>query len=369
MKAEIGISATSEYHFRRAQMLYTLGHLVLSRYHRTRNMGNLKPAILKVELAIFTTSEGHPLRANLLYVLGVMLLCQFNRTRNEDNLEAAIYRAEMAVAAFPKNDTARSYVLIGLADCLSSRYHQTGNMNDLTAAILRVEMALSATPEDHPNRAEWLTTYGINLLARFYQTTIMDCLQAALTSFTDSVNLSNARPLTRVRAARAAILILATFQKWDQARSLAMELLPFICYRYLSRQDQQFEILQISGFAADACSISLKGRHVHQALRYLEFGRGVILCYLIDGRSDLTNLQHDDPALANEYDAIRFQVYADIEEEEPVIRQKLLKKRRDAANRLEHCLHRIRQKVAMSAFSSNQLWMSCNRVLRKGQLS
>lgn len=110
MKAEIGISATSEYHFRRAQMLYTLGHLVLSRYHRTRNMGNLKPAILKVELAIFTTSEGHPLRANLLYVLGVMLLCQFNRTTNEDNLEAAIYRAEMAVAAFLKNDTARSYV-------------------------------------------------------------------------------------------------------------------------------------------------------------------------------------------------------------------------------------------------------------------
>lgn len=79
----------------------------------------------------------------------------------------------------------------------------------------------------------------------------------------DSVNLSNARPLTCVRAAFMAILILITFQKWDQARLLAIELLFFICYRYLSRQNQQFAILQISKFAADACSISLKGCHAH----------------------------------------------------------------------------------------------------------
>lgn len=59
----------------------------------------------------------------------------------------------------------------------------------------------------------------------------------------------------------------------------------------------------------------------------MEFGCKVILGYLIDGRSDLTNLQHDDPALANKYNAIWFEVYADIEEEELVIQEKLFKER------------------------------------------
>ena len=74
----------------------------------------------------------------------------------------------------------------------------------------------------------------------------------------------------------------------------------------------------------------------------MEFGRGVILGYLVDGRSGLTKLQHDYPYLANEYAARSIEAYTDIKEKEPLIREQLLRERRVAATRLEDCIHRIR---------------------------
>ncbi len=142
-------------------------------------------------------------------------------------------------------------------------------------------------------------------------------------------------------------------QKLDQASSLAqtaIKLIPFVCDRYLSREDQQYAILQISGLASDACSLSIKVGHVHQGLQQVEFGRGIILGYLIDSRNDLTKLQNDYPHLANEYDDLRFKAYEDVEEIEPVTRAQLLRKRREAAACLEACLDRIRLESGYDRF-------------------
>ena len=53
-------------------------------------------------------------------------------------------------------------------------------------------------------------------------------------------------------------------------------MLPFVCGRYLVREDQQYAISQISGLVADACSLSLQVDCVHQALQQLEFGRVIV---------------------------------------------------------------------------------------------
>lgn len=115
----------------------------------------------------------------------------------------------------------------------------------------------------------------------------MNDLEVALQSFIGSFNLLNAIPLIRIKCARRAIRILISMENWDQASSLAhaaIKLLPFICGRYLSREDQQHAILQISGLIADACSLSLKVGRVQQAPQQSEFGRGIILGYLMDSR-------------------------------------------------------------------------------------
>ena len=191
------------------------------------------------------------------------------------------------------------------------------------------------------------------LCDRYHRTKNIDDFQAALSFFTDSYNLVCAMPLRRVQAARNALRILATMEEWNQASLLAkaaIELLPFVCDRYLSRDDQQYAILQISGLASDACSLSLRNGNVNQALQQLEFGRGVILGYLMDGRSDLTELQKDYSSLANEYDALRFKAYAPIESKELSVREQLGKERKEATRDLEDCLNRIRQKHGFQRF-------------------
>lgn len=75
----------------------------------------------------------------------------------------------------------------------------------------------------------------------------------------------------------------------------------------------------------------------------MEFGRGIILGYLIDSRNDLTKLQKDYPSLADEYDALRVQAYMSTDKIEPVPREQLLKD-------LEKCLHHIRLKSGYERF-------------------
>lgn len=90
-------------------------------------------------------------------------------------------------------------------------------------------------------------------------------LNAALERYEESAKCSSAIPLSRVQAARQAIRILESLQMWPGASQVAqeaVELLPGVCGRYLSRQDQLHAVLQTSGLAADACSLSLKTESV-----------------------------------------------------------------------------------------------------------
>lgn len=111
-------------------------------------------------------------------------------------------------------------------------------------------------------------------------------MQAALESFTSIFDLTSAKLLIRLISARGAFCILVLMENWDQASSLAQAALKlplFVCGRYVSRRDQQYAIWQIFGLAADAYLLFLKVRHVYQALQQLEFGRGIIFGYLMDG--------------------------------------------------------------------------------------
>ena len=352
-KAELAVSATPEDHPDRAGWLNNLGNRLLDRHKRTGNMHDLEAAISKAELAVSATPEDYIDRAGRLNNLGNRLSDRYNRTGNMHDLEAAISKAELAVSATPEDHPDRAGWLSNLGNMLSDRYKRTGNMHDLEAAISKAELAVSAIPEDHPDRAGRLYNLGTMLSHRYNRTGNMHDLEVQLESLIMSFNLLNALPLTRIRAARCALRILLSNENWDQASSLAqaaVKLLPFVCGRYLVREDQQHAILQISGLVADACSLSLQVGRVQQALQQLEFGRGIILGYLIDSRSNLTLLQKDYPGLAKEYDALRFKAYARIEEKQPVLREKLLKEHREAVSSLEDCLHRIRQKPGYERF-------------------
>lgn len=322
------------------------------------------------EQAVFATPEDHPDRAGRLSNLADGLANQYNRTRNINDLEAAISKAELAASSTLNQNRAGTLKILG--NMLFMQFIQTGNMDDLEAAISKLEVAISITPEDHSSQAAMKYDLGFMLRVRFDQTKSLDNLQVAVKLFIRSFNVSCAVPLYRVITARSALRILASMEIWGLASVLAqaaIELLPYVFGRYLSHDDQKYATLQISGLAADACSFSLKVGNVHRALQQLEFGRGIIFGYLMDSRSDLTKLQTDYPHLANEYDALRFKAYVDIETKKPVIHEQLLNERREVAIRLEECLHRIRLKNGYERFSLEPTLKELNRVLMKDQLS
>jgi hypothetical protein len=143
----------------------------------------------------------------------------------------------------------------------------------------------------------------------------------------------------------------------DQANHVAetaVNLLPRACSRFLSRDDQQHAVRQTAGLAADACSVSLRKGDVNEALRRIEFGRGLILGYLIDGQSDLSELEKTHLNLAKEYEQFRFKAFRQVTSDKPAIREQQSRERQEASRQLEDCEHRIRKKPGFEHFLQPQ---------------
>jgi hypothetical protein len=89
---------------------------------------------------------------------------------------------------------------------------------------------------------------------------------------------------------------------------------------------------------------------VGEALRRIEFGRALILGYLIDGRSDLSELEQAYPDLAKEYEQLRFKAFRSIDSAEQAIREQMSRQRREASQQSEDCERRICQKPGFERF-------------------
>jgi CHAT domain-containing protein len=114
----------------------------------------------------------------------------------------------------------------------------------------------------------------------------------------------------------------------------------------------RYTISHFSSLATDACSLSLQaGEGVDQAVEQLELGRGMILGYLIDSRSDLSQLAAAWPEHAYQYDRLRLEINAPISSGgSEDIHSRLLRRRRKAFAQLEDCLRSIRQLLGFDRF-------------------
>ncbi|KAL4748231.1 hypothetical protein BDW72DRAFT_205815 [Aspergillus terricola var. indicus] len=137
----------------------------------------------------------------------------------------------------------------------------------------------------------------------------------------DAYEFQQGRVRIRLRAAQKALEILRLREDWEQARAIgsgALKLLPDLCERSLTLDNQQYAILQATGLAAD-----------------LEFGRGLILRYIIDRQGDVPALKRDHPDLAAEYKTLQRQ---------------LVRMRLEAGEKLKFVVREIRPKKGFEAF-------------------
>ncbi|KAF2469216.1 uncharacterized protein BDR25DRAFT_264442 [Lindgomyces ingoldianus] len=352
-KTEEALTSTPLSYPGRAMYLSNLAVILSDRYQRRGNADNLDVAISKAEEALASTPLTHSNRAAHLNNLGNGLAARYASTGNGDDLDAAVSKAEEALTSTPLTHSDRAMRLHNVGNWLAARYWRTGHADDLDAAISRAEEAVASTPFNHSNRAICLHSFGIKLSDRYQRTGDAEDECAALDAFLQSSQCLASAPLERIRGARQALRILTRNGHWDQAHIVsetAVNLLPRVCSRFLSRDDQLHAVRQTSGLAADACSLSLQKGDVDEALRRIEFGRGFILGYLIDGQSDLSELKKTHLNLAKEYERLRLEAFRQVDSDERAIREQLSRARQEAERQLGDCERRIRKEPGFEHF-------------------
>ncbi|CUS11108.1 unnamed protein product, partial [Tuber aestivum] len=154
-------------------------------------------------------------------------------------------------------------------------------------------------------------------------------------------------------AARQAAFLLYSAGKFRESISIledAVNLIPSVDLRFLKRDDQQHMLSEISGLASIAASVALQaGREAFDSLKILELGRGIIMGFLIDSRSDVSDLKTDHPLTFDRFHRLRVGIDSSTDginntsgETPNKCQNSVISRRWDAVNEMEETLRYIR---------------------------
>lgn len=327
--------------------LSNLFFLLIQRFERRMEIEDLNNSIKHGKKSIMRTPLNHadfPSRCNSF---GIALRLRYEQARLDENedIEEAIQFGEKAKSFSKELGPARGTWLSNLALSYLRRFEEDKDQRDLEEAIRLTEESMDCS-HNLPDRANRLVNLG-NLLILGYilLQTPTNYISRALKCYKEAAGISNAVSLQRIRAIRSAIRILHKSGEWDQMRFLgeeAMRLIPLVCGRYITRQDQQRAMRNIFGFAADVCSILLKKGQTDKALWQLKYEKAVLIGYTIDNREDLVTFKAENPELAKRYEDLRSKLYLQLTVQVYHIAEIKMKERRNAAYDMEKCLNKIR---------------------------
>ncbi|KAJ5465048.1 uncharacterized protein N7458_000734 [Penicillium daleae] len=296
-------------------------------------LDELNQAITMLGDAISLTSGHDPRLPSRLTDLATYLTLRFISSSDLKDIDEAITAARDAVNLIPDDNPDLAISLTVLAKALYKRYIKTSVNRDLNDAHTKVIMATEIAPEDLPELADmWI-------------------LRGKIESSYEAQR--EARPLDRIRAVRKAIedqWQWRTYRNSREAVEAAVELLSTVCSRYATRHEQLTAVRNTSGFAADVCSILLEESESHsidskpeQSLECLEQGRGLIIGYVTESRTEISNLRQKYRRKAQELEqlqhaaSLRFHTTMDV-----LSQQRLLFERDEAASQIEPFLAGIR---------------------------
>jgi hypothetical protein len=332
--------------------LNNLGNKLMYRYIRAPNDNDLKEAIKLTEDALGLVTEKHPSYAPLRTTLANLLQNRCRSTNNPIYLDQGIEMLEQLVNSIPEKHPTIVSKRFNLAAKLTQRYDRMKEPDDIDNAINILEDTINTIAEEQQDRPKCLMllggAYEVQSQTRNDQTYP---IQRALECFLQAIDSPQALPLLRIRAVRKAINILRQRRDWRQADKLAckaLSWLPLVCGRYLHRIDQLQAMVQVSGLAADAGSLALKVGDTDRAIEQLESGRGLVLRYMLDSRSELTELRSTHPDLANKYEELRFKISQ--EADYRADREQYLIERREAIQKLDGVVKEIRENPRYKQF-------------------
>ncbi|CUS09066.1 unnamed protein product, partial [Tuber aestivum] len=395
---EEALAATPQGQSNRALMHNNLGSWLSTRFGRIGDLGDLQNAIKHGEKALAATPQDHPDRVAMHSNLGKWLSMRFDRTGDLGNIQKAIKHGELALAATPQDHPVRAVIHDNLGSCLSMRFERIGDLGDIQKAIQHGEKALVATPQDHPERAAMHNSLGCVFFRKFarigdlgdlqkaieqhekaaattprdhpHYSSMCSALAALLGStfpplqspldFNKSLRLYHeayhcrtSPPRMRIHAARRAAALLYSARKFPESSSIlegAVNLMPSVDLRFLSRDDQQHILSKTFGLASVAASMALQaGIDAYHGLKLLELGRGIIIGFSIDARSEVSDLKTDHPLIFAQFNSLRVEIDSPVDsinyasDETTGQRQtRAISRRYEAVTEMEEILKHIR---------------------------
>ncbi|RPB04291.1 hypothetical protein L873DRAFT_1667734 [Choiromyces venosus 120613-1] len=346
---EAAVAATPPDNPRQADTRNNLSNIFSVRFKRLGDLGDLQQAIKLGEAALAATPRNHPRRAGTCNNLGNKYSERFKRLGDLDDLQQAIKYSKAAVASMAQNHPDRATAHNSLGNML---FEKMGDINDLHQAIKHGEDALEDTPQDHPNLSFRCNVLGIKLQSRCSGTDSLADLSECLRLYREAWNCHISPPKHRIEGARRAAELLYSAGNFEESSSIledAVNLMPRVNLSALKRDDRQYILAELSGLAARASSIALRaGREAYHSLKLLELGRGIIMGFTIDSRSEVSDLRADHPLEFDQFNRLRVETGSPIEETESAsdetsdqFRNRTIIRRRKAVDEMEEVLARI----------------------------
>ncbi|KAH0607846.1 uncharacterized protein H6S33_002880 [Morchella sextelata] len=297
-----------------AGLLISQGFRCLKLYRRLNKLDDLKKAQALMEKSLAQMHSNNPWRTKALFHLNVIHLLLHRETNDPAHLALAIEMNELCAETMPPGHLKHAELNLMLARARLALYEDhTHDDGDLALAIECAEMAVEASVPTLGADAH--LTLAACLMAPNIEEEGLRAAQAYIKGWESVLS----RPRTRVYCARQAAALLAMSSMWEEASKMADEavmLLPRMNPRSMERGDQQEALKSVAGIGAVAATLALQAdRGAGHALRMLEFGRGVMLGYTIDNRSDMSDLRTSHPELADRFEKLRRALDSPVQDE------------------------------------------------------
>ncbi|KAF4434686.1 30S ribosomal S17P [Fusarium acutatum] len=293
--------------------------------------------------------------------LGSFLRRRYENIGRESDIARAIEACNKAVDLTAQNHPDIHSYLSNLGNAYGSRFNKTDSLDDLDRCIENITKAVEAKAQDHPDRSLIINNLGNWLDKRFEVTKAAGDRDSQIYWFLEAWNSKAAAPSQRIRAAGPAGYVYIQREEWEKASALLREavlLLPKVSPRFLSHTDKQSLLSSLSGLTSMAAAAALSA-HLgpYEALRLLELGRGLISGFVMDIRTDVSELELAYPDLAKEFDRLRDemgQLQSGIEvstkEDDLATWQRKQEKFRKADEEFDELLGEVRGKFGFETF-------------------
>jgi tetratricopeptide (TPR) repeat protein len=227
-----------------------------------------------------------------------------------NDLDRALIMTENALTLYRGGRITVPEIKHRMGKLLRSRYRRGRSIADINSAISWLEAAATQIDDELPVRADILDDLARSYLIRYQalENKGPDG-EFSFVTFRDLWEMTLAPPLTRIRAGKRLCDVLEKSGRWSEAADIfekCVQLMPRVSPPSLAREDQQAQLKFLFGIPTRAANAALTaGYGAERALRVLEMGRGIIMGFVINCRSETTDLQAAHPALYEEFNLLR----------------------------------------------------------------